>query len=558
MFCDSIKNNGVSAPRLPVWRCPASSSYPPPGCLASYLAHRPLCNAIVQRASAGYPAVTDLTGRSQIVRNVVVSWGSHLFIILAGFIVPRQINDNLGPEILGLWDLGWVTVRYLAITNLDTSSALNRYTALYRAQGDHRALSDAASTVSLLQLALALVVSLVSLLIAWLIVYWVEVPATTRAIDVQAMMLFLGLSLAVQMFAAPAGAIISGCHRWDLQHGINAAQDFLLAVAMVAVLWFGTDLVVLALLVLLAAVVTAAIRIYCARQLCPEINLRWRQWQWESAKTMLKFGAKSVIAGSPHLLIFQTVSFVLAGYAGPQTLAIVSRGAALIRICEQMIRKVATMFVPMTSGLIGLNREQEARELLLAASRYVLCAILPVALFLGCYGDMVLLIWMGEDYADRTMMMLLIAGSVLPIAQTGVMSVLQGFNLHGRIALINFALTLLCLLVLLPIATAWGGWSTVVAAGVISISWTLSGSLAMPFYLRRHFQIRIGTYLEHTLLGPLLANIPLLLLLYTGRQLADQQHYGLMLCCLAGRWCPDPGDILAMAVAAGDAPNDKR
>ncbi|MDG1226318.1 MAG: hypothetical protein P8P11_07195, partial [Burkholderiales bacterium] len=58
----------------------------------------------------------DVIGKAQFSYNVVVYWFAQILVIASGFIVPRQISDNLGIEILGVWDIGWATYNYLAIT----------------------------------------------------------------------------------------------------------------------------------------------------------------------------------------------------------------------------------------------------------------------------------------------------------------------------------------------------------------------------------------------------------------------------------------------------------
>ena len=89
---------------------------------------------------------TDLTGRSRMSRNVLASWAGHLVFIVAGFIVPRAIDRQIGQEALGVWDFGWSLVSYFGLVSGGVMSSINRYVARYRAAGDMDSLNATVST----------------------------------------------------------------------------------------------------------------------------------------------------------------------------------------------------------------------------------------------------------------------------------------------------------------------------------------------------------------------------------------------------------------------------
>ncbi len=469
--------------------------------------------------------MNDLTGRKQLTRNIIVSWGMHIFVILAGFIVPRQISDNLGAEALGVWDLGWVTVRYLTLTGFGVTAALTRYVALYRAENNPTALSQSATAVIVWQSCVALCVALSAVILALTITQWVDVQDLKTQTEIKSVLIFLGMALAIEMLASPAGAIITGCHRWDIQHSIGAVQDFIMAMCMMAMLLLGGGLTQLAVIVFCGAIFTAITRIWFARRMCPDIKVGYSFWNKKVSWKMLHFGGKTIVTTAPQVLIFQTTAILIAVHTGPATLAIFNRGVALIRIIEQMIRKVATMFTPMTSGLLGLKQTQEVRQLLLDSGRYCLCATLPPILGLAFFGDIVLRIWMGDGYDNRTMLILLALGSALPIAQSGTMGVLTGLNAHGKVSLYSLLVTLLSLAIFIPIAN-YVGWSAETAAGFVGICWTLSWLLVMPLYLKRTFNLSLYQYFCRSVIQPFIYNLPLMLPLYFGREafLTGQWH----------------------------------
>ena len=58
----------------------------------------------------------DLTGKDRFAWNVITSWGSYIFVLIPGFVMPRLISDFHGSEVLGIWDFCWAFVNYLRIS----------------------------------------------------------------------------------------------------------------------------------------------------------------------------------------------------------------------------------------------------------------------------------------------------------------------------------------------------------------------------------------------------------------------------------------------------------
>src|SRR5690348_219890 len=92
--------------------------------------------AVAEDAAAPEPSVDDLTGRDRMVSNVLASWAGHLVFIVAGFVMPRQIDRHIGQVGLGVWDFGWTAVNYFFLAQIGVGVSVNRYVARYRAAQD--------------------------------------------------------------------------------------------------------------------------------------------------------------------------------------------------------------------------------------------------------------------------------------------------------------------------------------------------------------------------------------------------------------------------------------
>src|SRR5579872_4246669 len=117
-------------------------------------------------ADAGDPVEDDLTGRDRFVWNVLASWAGHFVFIIAGFIMPRQIDRHVGQVGLGVWDFGWTAVNYFSLAQIGVGVSVNRYVARYRAARDNEGLGRLISSVMLLQLVAAGIVTVAAVVSA--------------------------------------------------------------------------------------------------------------------------------------------------------------------------------------------------------------------------------------------------------------------------------------------------------------------------------------------------------------------------------------------------------
>ena len=477
----------------------------------------------------------DLTGQSQFFKNVYVAWFMQVFVMVAGFIVPRQIDINLGAASLGIWDFGWATARYLAMTNMGMAGALTRYSGLYRAENNFEKLNKAYIAVFIWQTLVALIALAASFALALNIESLVDLSAH-ELIEAKWVMILLGGSIAVSMWTSSMRGLLAGYHRWDIQHTLNGLHDFFIAIAILILLsFFDVGLVHLAAVVLIAAILLSLFRYYYVRKICVEVKLNLGSWSFKEAKKMLVFGGKLTLSDLPQLILFQSIAIIIAAASGPVILAVFNRGVALVRICERLIRRTAETYTPIVSSMIGLDKKDRAKEFLIESTCLSMALTLPMIMGLVFLGDFVLELWMGADYRDWSMLTVMALGSLLPIAFRGPVCVLKGLNAIGRLSMAMLLATLFSLSVSAVIVNTFYQWNTFTAAAVLSVSWTFGSALVVPIYIYLRYSISIFKFLCEGVLYPVIACLPLAGFLFLARvELYANNWASAALACLFG------------------------
>jgi len=218
---------------------------------------------------------------------------------------------------------------------------------------------------------------------------------------------------------------------------------------------------------------------------------------------------------------------LLVAFVSPAALALFNRGVALFRQIAILIQKISTMFVPITSSLIGMKKKEEARGLLIQSNQMSMCLTLPGVILLCMFGDVILGVWMGEDYAYWPLMITLGLGAIVPIGTSGTHSVMAGFNVHGKMVLYGLLITIVTLLFGGIIAHSFG-WSILSVSILCSVAWSLGKFITMPYFLRKNFRITYLEFFKDGMLSPMVKNIPLLALMGVARVFYEQDFYLLM------------------------------
>ncbi|WP_354622647.1 MATE family efflux transporter [Psychromonas sp. MME2] len=420
----------------------------------------------------------DLTGQSRFAWNLMISWISQLVLIFSGFIMPRLVDEKVGQAALGIWDFGWSFVSYLTLVGFGMGACFNRYIAMHRAANEIKDLNKVANSVVFVQLIIASVVVTTTVVFYFSLPYFFSESLQEHTHTGQWVILFLGFSLSMQMLSGSARGLLTGYHRWDIHNSLHAGDSVFSLILMVLALYF-TELGVVGMAIgyFISTVTFETLRFISVKKICKEFTFNLRLSNFATCKEMLKFGIKSMLSNVPPIILLQTISIILVSSIGPAALAVFARPMALTKQIKTFMAKFTLMLTPTTGAMLGSKDPQAIQALFINTTKLSFAFCLPSLGFLFIYGDQILALWMGDDYASKHLIMILSAGLLLSMGQDSSIRILMGMNRHGRISVIallslmtlfvigllftgvgNLALTTAALLFVVPMSIVYGIW----------------------------------------------------------------------------------------------------
>ena len=454
----------------------------------------------------------DYTGRNRIIRNVFSSWLGYSVYLVAGFILPRLIDRNLGKDSLGIWDFCWSIVGYFGLTQLGISQSIDRYVAKFRIRKDPAGLNQSVSSVFLFQCFSSAVVFVLTIVLSiWLPKLFGD-RLGTNVDDAKWIIIFLGYSVGITQLFNVFHGVITGCHRWDIHNALNAGSYGIIVVGMISSLLAGGGLRSLALAYLVITTIDLAARAVIAHRICPELKIRLREANFKMMRKQLYFGGKTFVPGMVEVFLKQTINLLIVGSLGAAALALFSRPVALVRHCGVIVSKFGNVLMPVASSLTAVNKEEELRLFFIKAVKSGSLICIPLMFGLAIFGEEILYVWMGRDYANSALITVLSIGSIASLIQAPIYSILIGLNRHGVAGVAKMAGSAACIgLAILNFKILETG--LVGCALSVGLPATAVDGIFLPIYACRKLSIPLRQFIKESFMKPFILNLPLIVFL---------------------------------------------
>ena len=440
-------------------------------------------------------------GKQRIFFNVVVGWGSYLIFIISGFILPRLMDEYLGKELLGVWDFSWSIVNYIAISNVGLGAQTSRFISEYVSLERKDLVAESISTSFLLQLAVTAFVVGATLFISSNIDF-VFKENLELIYTAKYTILFLGLSLAVQMLFDTSKGVLMGHHRWDINSGVNAGSRVLSMLLMIIAMFNGHGLIGISVAYFTGVTISELVRLYFSfREVDAKIIVS--KFNSRIAKKMFLYGVKGLTIALPQLILIQTAN-ILVGYSmGASSLAEFARPLALIKFLQSFINRYSFVLTPIASAMTKQKDSTEIYDLVMSSARWGYSLTIPAIVFFVVSGDTLIRVWMGEDYVQSDLLLILAVGHMLLIANEPTLRVLMGLNRHGKYAIYNTILVLLSYAFLLVLTVNYEISLTTIATA-LCIPLTIGYGIFQPIYTCKVLNIKIYDFFKSAFLLPVI------------------------------------------------------
>lgn len=473
----------------------------------------------MEYSSENEPVTADPTGCNSFSRNLMYSWGGYGVNLIAGFVLPRMVDDRLGQFQLGVWDFAWTMIGYLGLMELGIGGA-DRLFAKNLATGDTTELTRSVSSMAFCMNIIGILMLLGTILVALFVVPSFQSRLGAFTTSTQWVVFLLGLGVAIEVCIGVYWCIIVAVHRWDVHNTISSAVSLTSTVGMILAMLLGGGLVWMAAIQSCTMTVGHLCRYRMASRVCPCLQFDLRTADFCVVREQMHYAAKNLLPRVADMLVNQTVSLLLVSFSGPAALAVFARPRALTKHVRTLVGKFSSILIPSASAMQALEDHGGLRQMLLRRSEQASSFSVPAILWLTVIGGPVIELWMGKDYFHPGLVPVLALGFIASLVQDPVWAIMTGLNRHGHIAIVKFGGSVACAGAV-ALGLHFGHDKLLWAAAGLALPMLIVDGIAVPILACRSMGVPLLEFYQLTLIKPFKLFLPAGICLVAARVIFD-------------------------------------
>jgi len=452
--------------------------------------------------------------RRRVVGGTIANYAGQIVSLGTGFFLTPFVLHHLGQTQYGLWILVGSVVAYGSLLDLGIWGALVKYVAEFRARGENEQTRRLIATALWVYVLLGLAVIAASALIAPIFPVMFNVPESERATGSWLVMI-MGISIGLSIPCSAQAAVLRGLQRYDLVNVIASLGILSSAIATVAVLQFGGDVLGMALVSIPITIFVQIPAIVFVRIVAPDLRFGYGRPSLKMVRSVVGFSASLFMQQISARLQTKTDEIVIGGFLPISAVAPYAVARRLSDVAELLTDQFTKVLLPLVSQLDAESDSGRVREVYLAGSRIALGVSLPIAAVLLLLGRQLLNAWVGEGYADYDyLLVILTVATVAGSSQGPGATVLQATARHRPIAIValvsSVANLVLSLILVRPFGLIGVAIGTLLPVSLESLGFVL------PFAMRQ-LRVSPGELLRRVILPASLPVVPMTAALYVLR-----------------------------------------
>lgn len=370
--------------------------------------------------------------RAAVVRNSLANFGGAALPALVTLFTLPVIVAQLGEAEYGVLALIVAIVGYFAIIDVNVTAGSVKYLAEFHARGEKAKIAQVVSLGLLIYLFIGMVGGVGIVLAApWLVSQVFQIPPalqddSTLALGIGGVgFLFGQLQLYLQSIPQSLG-------RYDISAGYEASFGVLVPLLTLGVVLLGGGLVGVVVVRLLASIVNVVLLGRRNRRLLPEY--RWALPRREIVGQVLSFSGFAYLKNIAAVTYVQADKLIIGALAGMQALTLYAVPFTLVSRVFNMTYRLGAVMFPASSALAAKDEMDRLRRLYLVAVRYTVFLNGVIAVMLIVLAHMLLKLWMGESFAERSSAILaLLAGAAFLDSLTNLPTLINDGLGHPRL-----------------------------------------------------------------------------------------------------------------------------
>lgn len=436
---------------------------------------------------------------------------SYLNMVL-GSIIPLVYTPImlrlLGQAEYGVYGLAHSVTAYLSLLNLGLGSAIVRYLAKYRVEGDTDGVRRVLGLFLMLYSCAAVLICVVGGGLAICTDRLFAQGLTESEIaKMRILVLIMTVSVAISLPISTFASLLTAYERFVFTKVVAIITTVAIPVFNLVVLYMGRGSVGMAVIGVSVQLLSGVMHVvYCGKTL--KIMPTFRKMPMYLLKELAVFCLFMIIATIADLLYWSTDKVLIGATLGSVAVAIYNVGGVFTSIMQNLAQAISQVFTPKIS-MMATKKDQsmdEISDIMIRVGRLQFFIVSFILSGYAVFGQCFIRIWAGEEYAEAYYVALLTMIPLsVPLIQSIALATITAQNKH------RFRAVVYVVIAVVNVISTWlvlPYWGIVGAAACTMMAFTVGSGIVMNIYYYRVVKLDIPRFWENIYK---IAIVPLLL-----------------------------------------------
>jgi O-antigen/teichoic acid export membrane protein len=389
---------------------------------------------------------------------------------------------------------------------LGLRNAVSRFVTKGAAQGNYQESSDAVSAALWIRLWISLAIIAAGLVLSTIFHHLFVIPVELQR-DARLAILITCVSVAITLWAGVFGSVLAAHHRFDLLSSVSILQTCFRAAGIVWLLRSGHAILALAMWDLCTSIIANGVTVFLAFRVFPRMKIVLTR---PDSLILRKLWGYSFYVFLIHMSVqiaYYSDNLVVGAFLSPAAVTVYAIGGMLISYARTIITSMTATFSPLASSYDAVGNYDNLRTLVVHGTRAALIVALPIEAALFFRGRTFIHLWMGEQYAEQSgmVMRILLLSVLFASANTTSVGIVLGMAKHKRVAFWALGEAASNLILSIVLVRRMGIYGVAWGSAIPSVFCEL---ILWPAFVSNLLAISVKTYLWQTWIRTGIAAIP--------------------------------------------------
>lgn len=402
--------------------------------------------------------------------GVIINYLILALNIVIGLVYTPFMISKLGDGQYGIYSLANSLISFVTLLDLGFGQTLVRYISKARVTDN----KSEEYRLNGLFLKMYLGIAVVALAVGFGIVSLYP-KLTTKSMTAEETSLFrivfsiLLCNVAISFPMSVFSATLNAYEEFTFLKAVNLTMLVLQYLAMFLLLFFGRNLVAIAITSMIASLLSQFFYlIYAVKKV--GIRFDFSKTETDLTKEILQFSFFIFLNLIIDFLYSNTDKLILGAVAGTVSVSVYSIGVYFSQYFTELSCAMSGVFMPKIMTLYQKGEQREISNLFNRVGRLQMALLFLVLGGYVCLGKEFINLWVGPTYQDSYWIgILIMLPSIVPLTQNLGITIIRAMNLHKYRSYMYIVIAVLNVLLSIPLAMSYGGIGSAIGTCIATV-----------------------------------------------------------------------------------------